>query len=114
MTEIDIRKLTQEAEAGHACAVKDVIETIPFEQSLQVLKAISRQNISDRSADPNIPEIRFSSRGYAWGSVAELYVPAAHWYSNPTDVVSDQLAIKDTSRANIGERQFQCRDIVGK
>ena len=47
MTEIDVKALTREAEAGHCSQIKAVLEPLPFEESLKVMQQIDQQ--SDRN-----------------------------------------------------------------
>ena len=65
MTEIDVKALTKEAEAGHCSQIKAVFEPLPFEESLKVMQQIDKQSDRNRLSDSTCPKFGLVVMGTA-------------------------------------------------
>lgn len=71
MADIDIRRLTNDAEAGLGCSVGAVLHQQPYKESLQTLQLIDKLNKEDVAANRSIPTLHFEDN---WReSSASLY-----------------------------------------
>jgi hypothetical protein len=106
MDSIDIPKLTKEAEEGKGCLIRQNIQELPFEDSLQVLKAIQEQNKKDSDADSSIPSLSVDLE--AWRDT-KLYAKLEikdHWWSPPQAITTDGISLETSS----GKRSQSCTD----
>src|ERR1700733_12258114 len=67
-----VSDLTHEIELGHGCALKPVLQGLPFEESIKTLKEVASQFKEDRRKDPSLPEVTFISGGDGWQAHAGL------------------------------------------
>jgi hypothetical protein len=98
MSELDIAKLTRDAEAGNGCSIKDTIQAMPFEESLKTLKAIQDQNSNNREEDSSLPQVFMVVRGNGVAASAELEKKAGTW-SIPDVLATDKISYLHDSMA---------------
>jgi len=110
MAEIDIRQLTNEAEAGHGCAVKAQLQQVPFDESIKIMKQIEDQNTVNTKANPDIPSLSFYSGGNEIIAYAGLNTNGKYLWSSADKLVSDGLKLQETAGQKIGDRKFSCSD----
>jgi hypothetical protein len=109
---IFVENLTKQIEQGHACSVKEVLHSMPFEESLKTLSEIERRNKVDRIEDPNVPALYFHTEGNDSHATAYLNRPAGpHWWYGYEIPLQDTLGLYNTADFNAGDRKTECKDL---
>jgi len=73
MADIDIRQLTNDAEAGDGCTLVAALHQLPYRRTLETLQAVAKLNVDDVAANKSIPPLHFED-DWRNGS-ASLYRP---------------------------------------
>ncbi|MFA7337528.1 MAG: hypothetical protein WC028_12135 [Candidatus Obscuribacterales bacterium] len=106
MDNIDIPKLTNEAEEGKGCLIREKIREMPFEESLQTLKAIQEQNENNRDLNSSLPSLSMDIEAWRDTTVYAKLKLKDHWWSPPQTITTDGISIETTS----AQRSQSCTD----
>jgi hypothetical protein len=114
--DIDISKLTKEAEAGEGCDLQETLQLLPFEESMKVLKLIENHNADDRKTNSNLHPLYSLTGGGDFSTNADLYRAApGSKHSWGELIFRDGLGLQnaDAFGVEIGKRWGGCKSAIG-
>lgn len=89
MSELDIKALTREAEAGNGCSLKSQLQSLSYDEVRSAMMQMSEQNRSNRKEHPGkqplVSLVETSSSGTP--DKIKVLLPGEHWYSLTPQII---------------------------
>lgn len=115
MNEISIQELTKEAESGKGCGLQAKLRDLSFEDSLNTMANIVKQNDKNRIDDTSLPQLSLFQFDNSKAAVELRLMPGNSTGDNQAglsdSLVSDSL-LTDVRNINFGKRTMTCSEVV--